>query len=137
MKIFIICSKKLYKEIDKIKERLENELGHEVVLPILYGRPEAAEEAKEKGPEFYADFKRNEITKSAKAINECDAVLCLNFERQGHANYIGSGMFIELLQAFNRNKRIFIWNYVPEGLLYNEIMAYNPVIIKKRLRNIV
>jgi ribose 5-phosphate isomerase RpiB len=56
MKILIICSKSFYKDIEKIKNELE-ELGHEVFLPNCYDSPETEDRYRNLGKEEHAKFK--------------------------------------------------------------------------------
>ena len=67
--------------------------------------------------------------RSRERIKRMDAVLALNFEKNGAANYIGGSTFLELYEAFMEGKRIFLWNDVPQGLLFDEISAFSPTII--------
>ena len=136
MKIFIICAKRFYNEIPRIQEKLK-ELGHSVTLPVLYEIPQAEEQAKAQGEEIYAEFKRNTYNKSSRLIAEADAVLCLNFEKKGVANYIGSGTFLEIFQAFMGGKKIYLWNYVPEGLLFDELNGFMPISLKRNLKRMI
>jgi len=133
MKVFIICSKSFYKEIDRIKQKLESK-GCEVILPILYNTPNAEREAIERGN--IQLFIQQNLLRSRKAIVSADAVLCLNFEKAGIANYIGIGMYTELHEAFIASKKIFMYNYIPEGPMHDAIKAFNPIILKKRVGNI-
>ena len=105
MKVFVICSKAFYKDIPPIKEKLE-QMGHEV-----------------------AKFKERMFIKSRDTIESMDAVLTLNFEKHGQANYIGGATFLELYEAFMMHKKIFLYNDIPEGMLYDEISGFSPIII--------
>jgi hypothetical protein len=135
MKIFLVVSRTFYKEVHNVKTRLE-ELGHEVIVPILYGNLIADEVAHAAGAEKYAEFRRKVIAAGDRAISDSDAVLCLNFDKGGTANYISSDMFSELLQAFERKKKIFLWSYIPDGVLRDSILAWNPTVIKRKISTI-
>ena len=135
MKIYLVVARNFYKEINSVKAKLE-ELGHEVVPPVLYGNLLADEMAYAAGQDKYAEFRRKVIAGSDKAIKSVDAVLCLNFDKGGTANYISSDMFSELLQAFEHKKQIFLWSYIPDGVLRESILAFKPVIIKRKVSTI-
>lgn len=126
MKILVICSKVFYEKIEEIKNELEH-MGHEVFLPNCYDNVNAEKEAWENGT--HAKFKADMFKLSNKTINKMDAVLTLNFDKKGIKNYIGGATFLELYEAFIANKKIFLYNDIPEGILYDEIEGFSPIII--------
>jgi len=65
-----------------------------------------------------------------------DAVLVLNFEKDGMKNYVGGATFLEMYDAFRLGKKIFLYNDIPEGILKDEIVGFNPVIIGGNLKKI-
>ena len=132
MKIFIICSKAFYKEIPEIKEKLEK-MGHKIELPNSYNNPDAEKESWSLGKEKHAEFKEKMFKMSKERIKKVDAVLVLNFEKHGVKNYIGGATFIEIYEAFMKNKKIYLYNDIPEGMLYDEISGFSPVIIHGNL----
>lgn len=133
MKIFVTCSKSFYKEIPTVTKKL-TDLGHEVIPPTLYGDAEAEKRAA--ATNQLETFKRSTYAKGRKNIAAADAVLCMNFEKAGIANYVGSGMFIEIYDAFMAGKKVFLYNYAPEGPFYEEISSFNPIYLKRRMSNI-
>lgn len=126
MKIFIICSKAFYGSIKPIKEYLENK-GHEIFVPHTYLNPNEEQVAWE--GESHASFKARMFRLSEERIKEIDAVLVLNYERHGIKNYIGGSTFLEMYEAFRNNKKIYMYNPIPKGILYDEIDGFSPVII--------
>lgn len=132
MKIFIICSKAFYNKIPKIKAKLE-EYGHEIYLPNSYDNPGLEQETWDLGEEEHRKFKSKMLKKSEEKIKSMDAVLTLNFEKNGISNYIGGATFLELYEAFRYNKKIFLYNQIPEGMLYDEIHSFGPIIINGNL----
>ena len=62
-----------------------------------------------------------------------DAVLTLNFDKNGKKNYIGGSTFLELYEAFMKNKKIYLWNEIPEGILFDDISGFAPEIINGNL----
>lgn len=128
MKILIICSKAFYKDIAPIKEKLE-QIGHIIELPNSYYDPEVEKRSWELGEKEHAEFKERMFRMSKERIAEMDAVLTLNFDKNGKKNYIGGATFLELYEAFMGNKKIFLWNDIPEGMLYDEISGFSPIVI--------
>ena len=132
MKILIICSKAFYGEIKPIKDKLEK-TGHIIELPNSYDNPQAENNAWQLGEEEHSKFKKRMFKMSRERIKNVDAVLTLNFEKNGKQNYIGGATFIELYEAFMEEKKIFLYNEIPEGMLYDEISGFSPVILNGNL----
>lgn len=128
MKIFIICSKVFYDRIPKIKEMLENR-GHEIYLPNCYDNPGMEAEMKNYGRDKHIEFKAKMLRHSEGLIRGMDAVLVLNFNKNGIDNYIGGATFLEMYDAFRLEKKIFLYNQIPEGILKDEIIGFNPTIL--------
>ena len=57
----------------------------------------------------------------------------MNLDKDGKKNYIGGATFLELYEAFKNEKKIFLYNPIPEGLLFDEIQGFSPVIINGNL----
>ena len=62
-----------------------------------------------------------------------DAVLVLNYDKNGNKNYIGGATFLEMYEAFMNDKKIYLYNDIPEGMLYDEIEGFSPVILNGNL----
>jgi hypothetical protein len=58
-----------------------------------------------------------------------DAVLVLNFEKRGQANYIGGATFLEIFKAFELGKKIFLYNPVPDNIFTDELLGMGPLVI--------
>ena len=132
MKILIICSKAFYKDIAPIKEKLES-MGHIIELPNSYYEPDAEKNSWNLGEKEHAEFKARMFRMSAEKIATMDAVLTLNFHKGEKKNYVGGATFIELYEAFMKNKKIYLYNDIPVGMLYDEISGFSPIIINGNL----
>lgn len=132
MKLFIITSTSFYDKIAPIKEELENR-GFELVMPNTYDFPNLVKETWEKSFLEYAQLKQKLFKKSEENIKNVDAVLCLNFEKNNVKNYIGGATFIEIYEAFKNNKKIYLYHDIPEGLFYDEIAGFEPIILNENL----
>ena len=128
MKILIICSKRFYERIPNIKKVLENN-GHIVFLPNCYDAPDTETKMWNLGKEKHQEFKAKMYKQSEETISKVDAVLVLNFDKDDNKNYIGGATFLEMYDAFRLNKKIYLYNDIPEGMLYDEIEGFNPIII--------
>lgn len=51
----------------------------------------------------------------------------------GKKNYVGGSTFLELYEAFMEGKEIYLWNEIPEGILFDEISGFSPKIINGNL----
>lgn len=128
MRIFIICSKAFYKNVESIKSDLVS-LGHEIVLPNCYDDPGTESRIKLEGRDFHSKFKSEMIRHSEEVIRDVDAVLVLNFEKNGIKGYIGGATFLEIYDAFRLNKIIYFYNEIVESNLSDELNGFNPIIL--------
>lgn len=139
MKILIICSKRFYGNIPNIKNDLEQK-NIQVFLPNCYDDPKTEEKMWNLGREKHQEFKARMYKQSEKTIKNMDAVLVLNFDKitdeKIEKNYIGGATFLEIYDAFRLNKKIYLYNDIPEGMLYDEIQGFAPIIINGDLSKI-
>lgn len=133
MKILLICSKSFYGKLQDYKQKLEN-LGHKVFLPNCWNAPETEE--KYRGTPEHHIFKAKMFRQSEETIKNIDAVLVLNFEKNGQKNYIGGATFLEIYDAFRMNKKIYFVNDIPDNMLKDELIGFNPTIIGEDLTKI-
>lgn len=126
MKILIICSKAFYDKLNGFKLELEK-LGHEVFMPNCWDCPET--EAKFRGTPEHAKFKAKMFKKSEETIKQMDAVLVLNYDKNGQKNYIGGATFLEVYDAFRLGKKIYFINDLPEGMLKDELIGFSPIVL--------
>jgi hypothetical protein len=132
MKIFICTSKHIYDQIPPIKEAIEN-MGHIVTLPNSYENAFHEEEMKVVGNTEHAKWKGKMLRLQKEKVNANDAILVLNLEKNGQANYIGGATFLEIYMAFESGKKIFLYNPIPDNFLKDELLGMNPVILNRDL----
>ena len=139
MKLFIICSKKFYGKIEPIKKELEKN-NIEVYLPNCYDKPNTEEEIKLLGNKEHREFKARMFKQSEEVISKMDAVLVLNFDKETESitykNYIGGATFLEMYDAFRMNKKIYLYNDIPQSILTDEIKGFSPILINGDLSKI-
>lgn len=132
MRILLICSKKFYGKIPSVKLKLEKN-GVEVLLPNCYDNPQTEQEMWNLGKSKHQEFKAAMYKKSEETIGMVDGVLVLNFDKETEngilKNYIGGATFLELYDAFRLDKKIFLYNDIPVGILFDEIQGFNPLVI--------
>lgn len=128
MKIFIVCSKYNYDKIPDIKKALEGS-GHTIMVPNSFDAPFKELEMKGLGAEEHRIWKSGMLKLQREKVAQNDAVLVLNFEKDGQPNYIGGATFIEIYEAFMQNKKIFFYNRLPENIFTDELKAFGTIII--------
>ena len=133
MKIAIIGSLDFTNEIKKTADELEK-AGHKTVIPygsrlILSGKM-TLKEIKAAGSTQKS--KTDVIRYYYKEIQKSDAVLAMNYEKKNIPNYIGGNTFLEIGFAHVLNKKIFLFNPIPNIEFYKtEIEATEPIVINK------
>lgn len=144
MKIAICGSIVFSREMGEIAKELEVK-GYEVHLPfyamkILKGEVSHEDFMTEKEKSGDAKFREEAgedlIKRYFKLINESDAVLVLNLDKKGIKNYIGGNTLIEMGFAYVLDKKIFLYNPIPEMGYTDEIKAMKPAIINGDLSKI-
>ena len=128
MKIFVCTSRHLYVKASQIIERLEK-MGHVITLPNNFDDFGKENRMKAENPSEYPDWKASMFRKQAEKVANNDAVLVLNFEKEGKPNYIGGATFLEIFKAWELGKKLFLYNPIPENILKDELTGMNPLII--------
>ena len=135
MKIFLVCSKHFYHLIDPIKVELESR-GHVLTFPNSIENPMLEEEKKKVGAEEHATWKAGMLELQSKKVAANDAILVLNFEKNGQPNYVGGSTFLEIFKAYELGKKIYFFNPLPESMLTDELKAMRPKVINGDLSKI-
>ncbi|MBZ9572370.1 hypothetical protein KJA15_03505 [Patescibacteria group bacterium] len=142
MKIAICVSLDFTNQIRDIANNL-TEQGHEVILPqtvemILNGEVafEQIMKEKENGEISKRAIKQNSLKYYFERIKGVDAILVLNFEKNGIRGYIGGNVFLEMGFAYVFGKKIFLLNEIPDMLYEDEIKAMQPIILNGDLAKI-
>lgn len=140
MKIFIACSKWSYWLIPEIKKELEL-LGHEIILPNFFDDPLVEERIKkEMTIQEHQDFCRESFKISRQKSEESDVILVLNVDKEKDGsvlkNYIGGATFLEMYDSYLLGHPIYLYNPIPQGMLYDEIEGMCPIIINQNLNKI-
>ncbi len=132
MDILIVYSKRFYKYIDNIKDKLER-MNINVHFPNCYGEDDIENKEKKMTEEEQKKFKREMIKRSEKIVKDVDEIIALNLDKEEdgkvYKNYIGGSTFLEMYEAFRYNKKIYLYNDIPEGLLYDEIHGFSPIVL--------
>ena len=142
MKIAICGSLNFTHEIKKVADDLKD-LGFDVIIPISSEKIlkkefslEEIKKEKENGKFSERAIKFDSIRAYWKIIENSDAVLVVNIEKNNIKNYIGGNSFLEMGFAHVLNKKIFLFNDIPEMIYIDEIKAMQPVVLKGDLGKI-
>jgi hypothetical protein len=128
MKLFIACSKHFYHRIPKIQKELES-YGHQISMPNSYDAPLMEEEIKKKGLEAHVQWKAEMLKRDKQNIAPNDGILILNFQKNNQPNYIGGATFLEIFRAWEMNKKLFLYNPIPDNIFKDELIGMNPLIL--------
>lgn len=132
MKIVFCGSMAFAAKMLELKDGVEN-LGHRAVLPDTAAAHAAGRVSMENKEEKIVN---DSIRKHYEKIRESDAILVLNFDKNGIAGYIGGNSFLEMGFAHVLNKKIFLLNPIPAIGYADEIEAMKPVILNGDLTRI-
>lgn len=113
-------------------------MGHTVYVPksielmetIGYVHP-TIDEAK-----VEAKIEHDFIREHFKKIEKSDAILVLNYDKKGIANYIGGNTFLEIGLAYWLGKKLFLLNPIPDMDYITELHAMQPIVIHGDLAKI-
>lgn len=132
MKIYICASKYNYHHIPEIAKKLEG-LGHSITLPNCFDDPMVEIRTKEKSLQEHIELKQKLLREQVEKIKGNEAVVVVNFAKNGQPNYIGGATFLEMYKAFELGKKLFLYNPIPNNILEDEIIGMDPVIINGNL----
>jgi len=143
MKIVICGSIEFTPKIKEVADILTG-YGHEVDIPlssqrIINGELTLEEFKKEKqlnGNGALRKIKDDVIKRYYNIIKASDAILVLNLEKNGTANYIGGNTFLEIGFAHVLNKPVYLYNDIPDTSYTDEIKAMQPVLLSGDLLKI-
>jgi len=139
MKITICGSLTFSKEMLQAKEKLE-QMGYEVNIPkdaldVAFGNYN--------NDDLEADYQRcveDDITRTHfKLIEDSDAILILNYDKNNIKGYIGAASLLELGLAHHLRKKIFLLNPFPhpsEQRWAHEVRIMQPIILNGDLSKI-
>ena len=129
MKIGIIGSMQFTDKMLEIKDELDK-MGHNAFLTDLHKSMIGKNDSEIEKIKLHQKFNMDAIREFWKAMQGADAVLVLNFDKNGIENYIGGNTLMEIGFAHVLNQKIFLFNSIPEmPYCKTEIEAVKPIII--------
>lgn len=146
MKITICGSIAFYEKMFEVKKALEK-LGHIVKLPPFEVKDESGKMIPVK--EYYNrrkseteniswiwDRKEEAMLLHFEKIEWCDAIIVLNYEKNGVKDYVGANTLIEMGIAQYLKKKIYLLNSIPEISYKEEILGMKPIVIYEDFKKI-
>jgi len=132
MKIFIVCSKHFYNKIPPIQKELEN-YDHQITLPNSYENPFKEDKLRKMNLQECIKWKQEMMRLHEPKIKSVEGLLVLNLDKNNQPNYIGGATFMEIVKAWELEKRIFIYNPIPKNIFRDELEGINPQILNQNL----
>lgn len=130
MKVFISTSAAFFDKVAPVIASLKSD-GHDVIPPNGYEGKLDEGEIRDGGN--HQEWKEQMLRQDIELVQSCDAILVLNYEKNGQPNYVGASAFLEMFKAFELNKKRFILNPLPVGGFNDELVGMNPVVINGNL----
>ncbi len=124
---------------DKLKE-----MGHDAIIHPIYEDLAAG-----KLPDLMSEIQNDEEHANVKkrfdfikwyfnSIASSDAILVLNFDKNGIKNYVGGNTLMEMVFAHVNDKKIFLLNPIPRDVSYfEEIKAMADAVLDGDLNKII
>ena len=136
MKIIVCGSMKVSKKMVEVKDGLVGH-GHEVLLPKHAEKYANGEKQEENSSESIKNKIEGDLIKDYyREIQKGDALLVINEEINGVKGYVGGSTFLEMGFAHVLDKKIFLLNEIPKMGYTDEIVAMQPVVLNRDLKNI-
>lgn len=122
MKITLCGSMSAKELMSSARDQLETR-GYEV------DNPDFAEDSLHVAFEQDVDKKRGFIDQHFAKIDTSDAILVVNDEKNGVANYIGGNTLMEMTYAYAHGLEVFVLGDVPDVSFRDEIRGMQPIVL--------
>lgn len=139
MKIMICGSMSFAKEMIEAQKKLEK-LGHSVLIPVDSNEIANKEHNHD---DLEADYKhcveKNILERCHKLIEQSDAILVLNYEKNNIKGYIGACTLMDIAITKYLKKKLFLLYPPPhhnEQRWAHEIRILQPTILNGNLKNL-
>jgi hypothetical protein len=74
------------------------------------------------------------IREHFKKVEWSEAILVVNFDKDGIANYFGPNTLMEMGLAFHLGKKIYLFNPIPDTPWKEEVLGMQPVVLAGDLK---
>ena len=133
MRIGVVGSMQYTEKMIDLRDNL-NKLGHDAYITTL-SKPFVGKTDEEKEViKLHHKNNMEAIREFWNLMQDGDAILVANYEKNGIENYIGGNTLMEIGFAHVLNQKIYLLNPIPEINFYKtEIEAVKPIIINGNL----
>lgn len=136
MKIGIIGSMQYTEQMLAVRDDLKAR-GHDAFVTDLHVAFIGKTDAEKEVIKIEQKNNKDAIREFWNAMQGADAVLTVNLDKHGIANYIGGNTFLEIGFAHVLGQKIFLLNPIPDIPFYKtEIEAMKPIVIHGDLSKI-
>lgn len=137
MKIGIIGSMQFTDKMIEYREKLQK-LGHEAFVTDFHKAMVGKTDEEIEKIKLHQKYNMDAIREFWNIMQGTDAVLVLNYDKNGIKNYVGGNALMEIGFAHVLNQKIFMLNPIPEmPYCKSEIEAVKPIVIDGDLGRIV
>ena len=136
MKIGVVGSMQYTEKMLAVRDELIS-MGNDAFV-TTFAQPLVGKSDKEKERiKLYQKKNKDAIREFWRLMQDADAMLVVNLEKNGIKNYIGGNTLMEIGFAHVLNQKIFLLNPIPDIPYYKtEIEAVKPIIINGDLSKI-
>lgn len=136
MRIGIIGSMQFTDKMIEVKEVLQK-AGHDAFLTDLHTSMIGKSDLEIEKIKIDQKNNKDAIREFWRKMQNADAVLVLNFDKNGIKNYIGGNTLMEIGFAHVLDQKIFLFNPIPDmPYCKSEIEAVKPIILHADLKKI-
>lgn len=136
MKIGVGGSMQHIEKILEIAEKLQAQ-GHEVFTPQNPSRYVGKTDEEKEVAKLDEKYNHDAIREFWKPMQDADALVVANYDKNGVKNYVGGNAFLEMGFAHVLGMKIFLINPIPENPYYGtEIIAMKPIVLNGDLSKI-
>lgn len=136
MKIGVAGSMQYTEKMIELCDQLRS-MGHEVFMSKFGDQYVGKSDAEKEKLKLNHKYNFDAIREFWKPMQDADALLVANYDKNGIKNYVGGNSFLEMGFAHVLNQKIFLLNPVPEIPYYKtEILAMKPVVLNGKLSDI-
>ena len=129
MRIGIIGSMQFTDQMLEVREQLR-ELGHDAFVTDFHKAMINKTDEEIEKIKLHQKYHMDAIREFWDAMQGADAVLVLNYDKNGIKNYVGGNTLMEIGFAHVLNQKIFMRNPIPDmDYCSTEIKAVKPIIL--------
>jgi hypothetical protein len=136
MKIGIISSMQFVNKMVEVRNEL-NKAGHDAFASKFCESMVGKSNEEIEKIKLDQKYNKDAIREFWDSMQGADAVLVLNFDKNGIRNYIGGNTLLEIGFAYVLEQKIFLWNDIPNmAYCRTEIEAVRPIVINGDINKI-